>query len=381
MATTRTNATVLVVDDQRETVELLTTILESRGYFVLAAYDGTQTLTMVATEKIDLILLDVSMPGLDGYEVCQLLKADKKVADIPVLFVSALNDLRVKVEGFRVGGVDYIAKPFHRDELLARVGTHIELRRKQLEVERLQQLEVARLQQTNDFKDNVLQMVSHDLKSPLSTLRNSLTILDLTVAEEIKANARASKAIELIRHSTERMIALVRDVLDLARSEGRLVANFEMIALAPYLLRLVEEATVVAADKQITLRFTPPPVDLRAMLAPQLFSLVLENLLSNAIKYTQAGGQVSLTVEVVDSALKLHIADNGKGIAPEALPHLFEKFYRADTEQSGTGLGLAIVKTIVEQHQGQVSVVSEVGKGSTFTVTLPHVPLPFPVPS
>lgn len=381
MATALTNATVLVVDDQRETVELLTTILESRGYVVLSAYDGPQTLKMVATEKIDLILLDVSMPGLDGYEVCQLLKADKAVADIPVLFVSALNDLRVKVEGFRVGGVDYIAKPFHRDELLARIGTHVELRRKQLEIERLQQLEVARLQQTSDFKDNVLQMVSHDLKSPLSTLRNGLAILDMTIAAEIKANVRASKAVELIRQSTERMIALVRDVLDLARTEGRLVANFEMITLTPYLQRLVEEAAVVAADKQITLRFVPPPNDCRAMLAPQLFSLVLENLLSNAIKYTHAGGQVSLTVEVVEPVLRLRITDNGKGIAAEALPRLFEKFYRADTEQSGTGLGLAIVKTIVEQHQGQVSVESEVGKGSTFTVTLPHVPLPFPVPS
>jgi signal transduction histidine kinase len=368
--------TILVVDDQEASVDLLINILENRGYRTHSAFNGKDALQLVSTTPVDLILLDVSMPGMDGYEVCQHLKADDRLRDIPVLFVSAINDLRVKVEGFRVGGLDYITKPFYREELLARVNTHLDLRHKQAEIARLRQLEVARLQQTNDFKDTVLQMVSHDLKSPLTALKSGLSVLELILGEAISSNVRTINAANIIRRSTNKMIELVRDVLDLARAEGRLITQYEITSMTPYLRQRIDEAVIVAADKQIEVRFDAPPEDVQVALAPSLFSLVVENLLSNAIKYTPVGGHVTLTLRADDHDVIIRVQDDGKGIPDDAIPHLFEKFYRVDEDQAGTGLGLTIAKTIVDQHQGRISVQSEVGKGTCFTVALPYAVLP-----
>src|SRR5262249_23925521 len=146
--------TLLVVDDQPVNADLLTTILQNRGYATITAYSGAEALKAVEENQVDLILLDVSMPVMDGYQGCTALKADERFSAIPVIFVSAISDVRVKIEGFKVGGVDYITKPYQREELLVRVHTHLEMRRRQHEIEHLQQHEIDRLQEVSQLKDD-----------------------------------------------------------------------------------------------------------------------------------------------------------------------------------------------------------------------------------
>jgi two-component system, sensor histidine kinase and response regulator len=370
------SATILVVDDQLLNADLLTTILEGRGYSVVNAYSGPEALDAVQAHSIDLILLDVSMPGMDGYQVCAALKAEPRYQHIPVLFISAISDLKVKVEGFRVGGVDYITKPYQREELLARVVTHLELSSRQREIERLQQVEISRLQEMNGLKDDLLQMVSHDLKTPLSAIKGGLSILESTVGDKIRDDSRATSGFDIIRRSTRRMTELVLNVLDLARMEGRLVARYESVALAAFLQKHAEDALSDANAKNIAFTFSPPPAEVKVALSPALFSQVVENLLSNAIKYTKSGGSIALTADATDNAVAIQVSDTGYGIPAEAIPHLFEKYFRVHEDLMGTGLGLAIVKAIVDLHQGTVEVESEVGQGSRFTVILPIEPLP-----
>ena len=365
-------ASLLIVDDQPVNADLLTTILQNRGYATVTVYSGAEALAAVETHPIDLVLLDVSMPVMDGYQVCAALKADVRFSAIPVIFVSAISDVRVKVEGFQVGGVDYITKPYQREELLVRVHTHLELRRHQQEIERLQQQEIIRLQEVSKLKDDLLQMVSHDLKSPLSAIKGGIAVLEMTLGTTIQSNQRANTSLDIIRRSTNRMLQLVLNVLDVARLEGRLIARYETVNLIPFLQQHIEDIKYAAQAKQLQLNFSPPTGDCQVALAPHLFTQVIDNLLANAIKYTPAGGTVELAVDVTETSVAISVIDSGIGIPTEAVPHLFEKYFRVDADFSGTGLGLAIVKSIVELHEGTVTVESTFGQGSRFTVTIPH---------
>jgi signal transduction histidine kinase len=363
---------LLIVDDQPVNADLLTIMLRNRGYETITAYSGEDALKAVATTPVDLILLDVSMPIMDGYEVCRILKADERFRDIPVIFVSAISDVRVKVEGFQVGGIDYITKPFQREELLVRVRTHLEMRSRQLEIERLQRQEIVRLQEVNQLKDDLLQMVSHDLKSPLSAIKGGIAVLEMTLGSTIQTNERANSSLDIIRRSTNRMLQLVLNVLDAARLEGQLVARYESINLIPFLRQHLEDVKYAAQAKHIEMKFSPPPGDCQVALAPHLFTQVIDNLLANALKYTSAGGSVELSAEVTETEVAITVSDTGKGIPEDAIPHLFDKFFRVDPDVTGTGLGLSIVKSIVDLHEGHVFVESRVGQGSRFTVTIPH---------
>lgn len=365
-------ATLLVVDDQPVNADLLTTILRNRGYSTLAVYSGAEALEAVEHNAVDMILLDVSMPIMDGYQVCRTLKADERFRDIPVLFVSAISDVRVKVEGFQAGGIDYITKPFQREELLVRVHTHLELRRQQQEIQRLQHQEILRLQEMNKLKDDLLQMVSHDLKSPLSAIKGGIVVLEMTLGSTIQSNQRASNSLELIRRSTNRMLQLVLNVLDMARLEGQLVARYEAVNLIPFLRQHIEDIKYAAQAKRITVQFSPPPGDCQIALAPHLFTQVIDNLLANAIKFTPAGGSVELAAQVSETDVAITVSDTGTGIPEEAIPHLFDKYFRVGNDYAGTGLGLSIVKSIVDLHEGTVSVESQLGHGSRFTVSIPH---------
>lgn len=364
-STTETSESILIVDDQPEIAELLSLTLSRRGYTVHSAYGGEKALDWLHTETPDLILLDVGMPKMDGYDVCRRIKSDKRLKDIPVIFVSAIQDADIKSQAFKVGGVDYITKPYQREEILARVRTHLDTRRRQVELERTQQL-----------KDDVLRMVSHDLKNPLSAILNAEKLLALTLRDSIRTNATARESIEIIERNVGKMLSLIRDLLDMARLEGAIEVQPEPVALVPYLEKHLRDFMLEAKGKQIELRFSPPEhQDVQVWIAPQRFAQVLQNLLSNAIKYTPEGGVVELLAMVEPAQFAICVRDTGLGIPADAIPHLFEKFYRVGTpehlDQPGTGLGLSIVKAVVEQHQGHIYVESEPGQGSAFTVVIP----------
>ncbi|MBX3081526.1 MAG: HAMP domain-containing histidine kinase [Anaerolineae bacterium] len=355
---------ILIVDDQPELTDILSVTLAKRGYAVDCVYDGEQALVWLRSNTPDLILLDVAMPRLDGYEVCRTIKADNRLKDIPVIFISAMQDIGVKQQAFKVGGVDYITKPYQREEVLARVRTHLDLRRRQVELEHIHQL-----------KDDVLRMVSHDLKNPLSAILNAQKLLNMTLREPLRTNGTARESLEIIERNVGKMLSLIRDLIDMARIEGNIDMHLEPVQVNSYLLKHLNEFKLEAKGKNIDLRLVSPPDGVQVWLSPLRFGQVLTNLLSNAIKYTPDGGIVELAAGIEGNDFVLAVRDNGLGIPDEALPHLFEKFYRVPTEahleQTGTGLGLSIVKSIVDQHNGRVYVDTEYGKGTTFTVSIP----------
>lgn len=364
---------ILIVDDIPDNLEILTDMLTYRGYAVRQAISGENALVAVEQSLPDLILLDVSMPGMNGYEVCAQLKADSRTAAIPVMFISALTSLQDKIQAFRMGGVDYISKPFNAEEVLARVQAQLTLYNQRREIERLLQQQRAYYENLNRLKDDLLNTASHDLKNPLGIIVGYAHLLDST--EAVRDPEFVSQSVVEIRKAAERMNALITDLLDLAKIETGMGIHPADTRLNPFLEQCAEDFRFQTREKHIDLAFVPGSEDTIVSFDSTRISQVIHNLLSNAIKYTPAGGTVKMTSEAAEHKVIIRVIDSGLGIPKDSLPNVFDKFFRVPDEQhaaiKGTGLGLAIAKAIVEQHHGAISVESEIGKGSTFSISLP----------
>ncbi len=370
------NGKILIVDDHQINLDLICASLAGFGYSLDTAINGRTALEKVKTNPPDLILLDMNMPVMSGYDVMIALKADPETEDIPIIFVSAVDDLQTKVNSFKGGAVDYITKPFRQGELQARINIQISLRRKQQEIEQLKHLELSALRRVSELKDDMIRMVSHDIKSPLGNILSCARLLETYDESYLQSNPEVAELIGLIERSALKILGVVGEVLDTAPVQDAADLQREPVPLAPYLQKQVDELQFSAKENNLELRYTPPPENIKAMLAPERFSHVIHNLITNAIKYTPEGGQVDVSVQPLATEVRIQVRDTGLGIPASDLPYLFEKFYRVQNvehqKRTGSGLGLAIVKSIVEQHGGKVSVESHPGKGSVFTISLPQ---------
>jgi two-component system sensor histidine kinase/response regulator len=373
MSNETTQADILIIDDMPENLEVLSQMLQQKGYNVRPAINGEIAIRAALKTPPDLILLDIDMPGMNGYEVCTRLKQDERTTAIPVIFVSAMSEQEDKMRAFRAGGVDYVAKPFHVEEVLARVEAQLTLYNQRREIERLMEKQQYYFEELNQMKDNLLSTASHDLKNPLNVIigyANLLKTSDLCA----DPNFAAMSISEIIR-AANRMTSLITDLLDLARLETGLALTPTAIDLNSFLYESMANHKFSAEQKSIELECVPLETDILINADHSRLSQVLNNLLSNAIKYTPNGGAVRLAAELDQNSVLIRVMDTGLGIPAESLPRLFEKFYRVPSKEhrsvDGTGLGLAIVKAIVEQHGGQIWVESESGKGSMFSIALP----------
>lgn len=365
---------ILMVDDAPSNLRLLADLLGSHGYEVAEAPSGPVALKMVQANPPNLILLDIFMPGMDGYQVCQQLKADESTREIPVIFISALSDTDNIVKGFEVGGVDYIIKPFKFREVLARVENHLLLVQQRKEIETLRQQDRQSFEALNRMKDEFIRMATHDLRNPLNVILGYTSVLGRLEIVETQQKLR-DESLQAIQHNVQKMRGLVTDILDVAQVETGTGLTFAPLSLKAFLEKSLADFYVVAQQKQITLRFVPPESDAEVSVDGHYMARVVDNLVSNAIKYTPSSGTVTVTACLEGEYAVIRIADTGIGIAQDDLPHLFDAFYRVSHVQhediEGSGLGLSIVKTIVEKHGGQIAVESEPGKGSTFSIRLP----------
>ena len=345
---------ILIVDDTPANVLLLVRMLTERGYNPRPVLNGKLALQAVRTERPDLILLDINMPGMNGYEVCEQLKADTALKDIPVIFISALSETIDKVKAFRVGGVDYVTKPFQFEEVYARIQTHLELH------------------QLEKLRDDLTHMVVHDLRNPLAVLFIFLDILESKEAEKLSASTR--NFITLARHSAEELHAMISSILDVSKiGAGALKLQREPCQLAGFIRDLLATLQALPGNRTVTCAALDPALAVTADVA--LLRRVLQNLLSNALKYTPADGEVRVIVTPLSSEIRIAITDTGPGIAPENQEQIFEKFGQvADGKnRQGTGLGLTFCKLAVEAHGGHIGVESKLGAGSTFWLTLPRL--------
>jgi len=368
-------ADILAVDDNPANLRLLTDVLASRDYRVHEALNGPEALRIAQSIRPDLVLLDISMPGMDGFQVCKRLKADARTRDIPVIFISALSDTDDVVRGFEVGGVDYITKPFKFREVLARIASQLTLVRQRQEIEALRRQDRQTFESLSRMKNEFIRMATHDLRNPLNVILGYRSVLQrLTVAEEHRA--LMDEALQAIDDNVEKMRKLVTDMLDLAQMETSWQFKPAPVSLAGLLEKAVGDFHLIAEQKGITLALTPPTEDTTVIVDASAITRVVDNLIVNALKYTPSGERIAVRAKLRGQHAIIQVGDTGIGIPPEDVPHVFDAFYRvkraSTPDVEGTGLGLSIVKAIVERHGGHIDVRSKVGTGSVFSVVLPR---------
>jgi two-component system sensor histidine kinase/response regulator len=356
--------TILVVDDDPTNLSVLLAYLQDMHYNILVAQNGESALEQIPYALPDLILLDIMMsPGIDGFETCRRLKANKHTKDIPVIFMTALSDIENKIKGFEVGGVDYITKPLEHQEVVARVRTHLTLRHQQKQ-----------LQAFNVSKDTFFSVIAHDLRGPLS----SLQVLTQVAEEKLETYTpdKLREVIGLQRTSIEHLSQLLENLLTWSRiQQGMIACHPSRIELEAIVARNIELLTPHGNQKQITLSGAVP-TNVVAYADLNMVDTVIRNLLSNAVKFTKPGGSVEVSATQIETAVEVSVADTGIGIPTEKVPTLFridQRYKRVGTaREKGTGLGLILCKEFIEKNGGKIWVESEVGKGTIVRFTLPN---------
>ena len=372
--------TILMVDDERYNINVLIDLLDD--YEILVAKNGEQALNRVRLKPLpDLILLDIMMPGMDGYQVCTRLKADAETRDIPVIFVTAMNETEDEAKGFLLGAVDYIVKPFSPTIVKARVKSYLALKNS-MENEKILNQQLLSLNDQlvdknnelldlNELKNKFLGIAAHDLRNPLAGIMGMASLLLYKPADEV----RRQHFLESIHITSKQMSTLLNDLLDVLMIEsGKLKLNLNEFELTAILNDRVILANWTAKEKniQIETHYEAQPV---LLLDDARINQVIDNLLSNAIKFSERGTTIVISCGIDSQYAVVQVKDQGPGIPDHEHDQLFGTFQKTSVKPTGnersTGLGLAIVKKIIEVHGGEIKVESKVGEGSTFIVKLP----------
>ena len=399
---------ILVVDDSRTQLEATRSLLERNGYDVVTAGSGEEGLERARAERFDLVLSDVVMPGMSGYEMCSCIKDE--IEDPPALvLLTTLADPRDIVRGVECGADNYITKPYEGDHLLARITQVIanqELRRNRTADDPAQisflgetytitsepaqilglllssfeelirtneelQKSKQRAEAATRARDEVLATVSHDLKNPVGTIYTSATLLlDMPLPPEAQ-----QRQIEIIRRTAQRMDRLIMDLLDVSSMEaGRFSVDPGPESLRSLISEARELFSPMASARHVDLREEIPQDDLMVHADRGRILQVLSNLIGNAIKFTPEGGSVTVSARGDDGSVRFTVADTGSGIPQEHLPRIFDRFWHSG-KAGGSGLGLAIAQGIVQAHNGSIWGESD-STGTTFHFTLPSADPP-----
>ncbi|EIJ40993.1 signal transduction histidine kinase [Beggiatoa alba B18LD] len=364
--------TVLLVDDVSANIDVLLNCLLTAGYNIEVANSGEEALQQARKIQPDIILLDIMMPGINGFETCQRLKADTQTTDIPIIFMSALSATSHKIMGFEVGAVDYLSKPIQAKEALARIQTHLTIR----ELQRHLQTQNTLLQQLNVEKSELLAITAHDLKNPLSAIQLLAEVLHKS-CHELPPN-KVSEYAHKIDATARRMFQLINNLLDADKIEsGRLNLSLEPLDFLPILRNQLKQYAEPAHKKDLNIKLKHH--DNEYMILADLTALqqILDNLISNAIKYSPAHKNIELSLQVTDNNIVFSIQDQGYGLSYTDQTKLFTKFARLTPKPTGdehsTGLGLFIVKKLTEAMAGDIHCESKENQGTKFILTLPRV--------
>lgn len=372
---------ILVVDDTPQNLALMRDLLET-DYTVKLAPSGERALKITKNQPVDLILLDIMMPGIDGYEVCRQLKANPVTTDIPVIFFTAKTETQDEQMGFALGAADYITKPISPPIVLARVRAHLLFKQARDALDRRnredkQRFDTALAQQVelNELKSTFVAMTSHEFRTPLTSILVSQSLLR-NYSDRLPVGER-NVLLDSIESAVKRMVLMMDQVLTIGRADAHLLSfNPKPVNLLSLCQQLRDEA--VASQGQGTTQAVRVALDAEledkeVVADEKLLRHILGNLLSNAIKYSPGTAEALFTVRRDGHGVRFDVRDQGIGIPEQDLPHLFGDFHRASNVGNipGTGLGLAIVKRAVESHGGDITVASTPGNGTCFTVTIP----------
>ncbi|MBI5768829.1 MAG: hybrid sensor histidine kinase/response regulator [Verrucomicrobia bacterium] len=366
---------VLVVDDDRMNLRILAGILRGEGYALIEGDSGERAMQLYAESSPDLVLLDVMLPGIDGFETCRRLKKAYGDDCAPVIFITAKNESDDVVEGLGAGGADYLPKPFKAKEVLARIRSHLQNR---LLVEQQRSL-VDQLSRANAAKNKFLGMAAHDLRNPLASIRGLAEFLRDGVAGPLTVDQK--DLIATIHSASQSMLELVNELLDVATIEaGELKLQLEAQNLADVIAKSVSLTNLEAAKKQTRAHFTPAGPGPVLMIDAAKIRQVIDNLLSNAVKYSPPGSEIAvqLSTDASRGTCSFAVQDQGPGIPAGERDKLFKDFSRLSVRPTGgeksTGLGLAICRKIVEAHRGTITAENLPSRGCEFRVTVPLQP-------
>jgi signal transduction histidine kinase len=352
---------ILIVDDNSQNLSVLGNMLREHGYHFVLAETGHEALEFVEKKIPDLILLDIMMPEMNGLEVCKRLKQEPAFSDIPVIFLTAKRETEDIIKGFKLGAVDYVTKPFNKEELMVRVSTRLELK----EVRE-------KLRQALATKDKFFSIIAHDLMTPFNALLGFSSLL-LTEAETLSANER-QEFIQDIQQASIQGHNLLTNLLFWASSQtGKLEVNPITFDLEDVVKENVELLSENAKHKGINLLLS---IENQQIFADKnMLDAVIRNLLSNAIKFTPTNGTIEISSKKEGNAVEISISDTGVGISAEDIDKLFKIDVNHTTvgtqREKGTGLGLILCKEFVEKQGGTIKIDSEKGKGSRFSISLP----------
>jgi signal transduction histidine kinase len=384
-------ARILIVDDERHNRDLLEVMLKPEGFILLSAASGEEALSLVAQQPPDLILLDVMMPGMDGYEVARRIKSDHYAKNIPVIMLTALDGRDTRMHGLNAGAEDFLTKPVDRAELCVRVRNLLRLKEygdklgatlvalesanAQLATALAEAGEARRMaEHANNAKTVFLRAMSHELRTPLNAISGYTEILELGIRGAV--NPEQVKDLGRIKRASAYLLRLINDVLTIARLEGARPLNVIAIPVNPVLTEVEGLCALQAKAKGLTLTVTPPEGEVAVAADAERFQQVLLNLITNAIKFTPSGGSVGVACDSGASTVRFQVQDTGVGVRPVDVERVFEPFVQIDRHltaatQQGVGLGLSISRELARAMGGDLTLESAEGVGSTFTLTLP----------
>ena len=361
---------ILIVDDVMSNVLLLKVLLTNEKFAIATASNGRQALEQVEKENPDLVLLDVMMPDISGFEVAQHLKSNPNTADIPIIFLTALNSTADIVKGFQVGANDFISKPFNKEELIIRVTHQISL----VAAKRLILSKTEELQRTIAGRDKLYSVIAHDLRSPMGSIKMVLNMLILNLPSE-KIGAEMYELLTMANQTTEDVFSLLDNLLKWTKSQiGKLNVVYQDVDLVEVTDGVIEIFSMVASLKKIRIReMKPEKMMVNADI--DMLKTVVRNLLSNAIKFSKENSEVLVKMEEVDGMAVVSVQDYGCGISEEGqkkLLHTDTHFSTFGTNnEEGSGLGLLLCKDFVVKNGGKLWFTSKEGEGSIFSFSIP----------
>jgi signal transduction histidine kinase len=373
--------TILIVDDEVVNVKLIKAMLSPENYNLISALSGSEALSMLVSNRPDLILLDVMMPDIDGFETCRKIKQNANTKIIPILMITSLSENQHRLQALDCGADDFLSKPVDKTELKIRVKSllrikeyHNELTEKYEEIEKKN----AQLQELEEFKDGLLHMIVHDLKNPLFAISGNIELLLL---DKENFSQSQKNTLESCFKFCQDLSEMVQQLLDINKLENKkLQLEKEMTDLVPLIDDTLNQVLNRAEEKQISINFVKAngistiPIDRR------FIRRVISNLVDNGIRHTPKGGRIEVATKLEKSKNKLCVSvkDTGTGLDPVFHQKIFNKFEQIDYKNQGisagsAGLGLAFCKLAVEAHDGEIWVESEgEGDGSTFQFTIPY---------
>ncbi len=367
---------LLIVDDNEDNRTVLARRLEKQGHWAVTAASGPEALTILAEQPFDLVLLDIMMPEMDGYEVLSLIKAKPETQRLPVIMISALDEIDSVVRCIEMGAADYLPKPFNPTLLRARVGASLREKRardRELRYTAALSESYARLKELEQLRDDLTNMIVHDLRTPLTSVLSGLQTVPLVG----DLNPTQTEMLDIAVDGGETLLGMINDLLDVEKMEQDSVPlALTTLTASGLIQRACAQVALLAAASSLALDGSASS-DLPPLIGDaDKLTRTLVNLVGNAIKFTPAGGTVSVRADRDDSdSLLFSVRDTGEGIPPEDFSRIFEKFGQVQSRQAGrkmsTGLGLTFCKLAVEAHGGRIWLDSAPGEGTVFYFTVP----------